>query len=181
MVKELRRRQAIKRWLYSYPSLFLMLLIAGLLVKGAFGIMIIERENARKAEALEAAAERLALHEAALNQAIAKAQQAIALNPQFPDALEALGIFYSKANRLDEAIETMKRLAQISPNHIMAHTNLSRFYVEKGMILEAEQEQAEARRLSWKAELQAQKTEEGKKKSPEEEVKEREEELKSRI
>ncbi|OGW86194.1 MAG: hypothetical protein A3C35_07815 [Omnitrophica bacterium RIFCSPHIGHO2_02_FULL_46_11] len=116
-----------------------------------------------------------------LNQAIAKAQQAIALNPQFPDALEALGIFYSKANRLDEAIETMKRLAQISPNHIMAHTNLSRFYVEKGMILEAEQEQAEARRLSWKAELQAQKTEEGKKKSPEEEVKEREEELKSRI
>ena len=51
-----------------------MLLIAGLLVKGAFGIMIIERENARKAEALEAAAERLALHEAALNQAIAKLQ-----------------------------------------------------------------------------------------------------------
>src|SRR3989338_5727443 len=117
-----------------------------------------------------------------LNQAIAKAQQAIALNPQFPDALEALGIFYSKANRLDEAIETMKRLEQISPNHIMAHTNLSRFYVEKGMILEAEQEQAEARRLSWKAELQAQKTEEGKREqTPEEEAREREKETRNRI
>ena len=117
-----------------------------------------------------------------LTQAIAKAKQALALNPEFPDVLEALGIFYSKADRLDEAIETMKRLTQISPNHIMAHTNLSRFYVQKGMILEAEQEQAEARRLSWKAELKAQKVgPEAKKKTPQEETEERQRDLKSRM
>ena len=35
----------------------------------------------------------------------------------------------------------------------MAHTNLSRFYAEKGLIAEAEHEQAEARRLGWVEEL----------------------------
>ena len=39
----------------------------------------------------------------------------------------------------------------------MAHTNLSRCFVAKGMILEAEHEQAEARRLTWKAELKSKK------------------------
>ena len=121
-------------------------------------------------------------HSGDLPRAIVKLEEAITLNPQFPDALEALGVFYSKVDRLDDAIHTMKRLAQVSPNHIMAHANLSRFYVQKGMILEAEQEQAEARRLSWKAELQTQK-QAGKTvhRSAEEEEKERERELKDRI
>ena len=92
-----------------------------------------------------------------LNQAIAKLEELIALDPAFSDGLETLGVLYAKADRLDDAIEMMKRLAKVSPNHIMAHANLSRFYVQKGMILEAEQEQAEARRLSWKAELKGNK------------------------
>ena len=76
----------------------------------------------------------------------------------------------------------MKRVAKISPNHIMARANLSRFYAQKGMILEAEHEQAEARRLSWKAELQAQKTAGHiKEKTPEEEAKDREKEVQNRI
>ena len=113
--------------------------------------------------------------------AISKLEQAIALNPQFPDVLESLGVFYSKADRLDEAIEMMKRLARASPNHIMAHANLSRFYAQKGMILEAEQEQAEARRLSWKAELKTEKAVGKAGRSPEEETKEREQEFQNRI
>ena len=117
-----------------------------------------------------------------LNQAIAKLEESVALNPQFSDALETLGVLYSKVDQLDEAIEVMKRLAKVAPNHIMVHTNLSRFYVQKGMILEAEQEQAEARRLSWKAELQAQKTAGHlKEKTSEEEAKEREREIQSRM
>src|SRR3989338_7081510 len=76
----------------------------------------------------------------------------------------------------------MKRLAKVSPNHVMAHVNLSRFYVQKGMILEAEQEQGEARRLSWKSELKAQKTgEKTKTASPEEEAEERKKEIEDRI
>jgi len=116
-----------------------------------------------------------------LDPAIIKLEEAIHLNPQFPDALEALGVLYSKANRLDDAIEAMKRLAKVVPNHIMAHTNLSRFYVQKGMILEAEQEQAEARRLSWKAELKSQKLAGTQSKTPEEEAREQIKEIENRI
>lgn len=93
-----------------------------------------------------------------LQEAIVQLEEALRLDWDFPDALEALGVLYSKVDRLDDAIEAMKRLAKISPNHVMAHANLSRFYVQKGMILEAEQEQAEARRLSWKAELKAERS-----------------------
>ena len=117
-----------------------------------------------------------------LNQAILKLEKSLAFDPQYPDALETLGVLYSKVDRLDDAIEIMKRLTKITPNHIMAHTNLSRFYVQKGMILEAEQEQAEARRLSWKAELHAQKAAGHlKEKTPEQEAKEREREIQNRI
>lgn len=112
---------------------------------------------------------------------IAKLEKAIQLDPNFPDALEVLGILYSKANRLEDAIEMMKRLARVAPNHIMAHTNLSRFYVQKGMILEAEQEQAEARRLSWKAELKEQKLAGAKSKSPEEEAHDQAKDIETRI
>ncbi|MBI4357965.1 MAG: tetratricopeptide repeat protein [Candidatus Omnitrophica bacterium] len=117
-----------------------------------------------------------------LTQAISILKEVLALKPDFPDALETLGVLYSKVDQLDDAIEVMKRLARVSPNHIMAHTNLSRFYIQKGMVLEAEREQAEARRLSWKAELQAQKgTGPIKRKSPEELAREEEEEIQGRI
>ena len=121
-------------------------------------------------------------HSGNLSQAIVKLEELLALDPSFSDGLETLGILYSKADRLNDAIETMKRLAKVSPNHVMAHANLSRFYVQKGMILEAEQEQAEARRLSWKAELKTQKQETGKREqTPEEEARDREKEVSGRI
>lgn len=113
--------------------------------------------------------------------AITKLEESIRLSPKSPDALEVLGILYSKENRLEDAIEMMKRLSQVLPNHIMAHTNLSRFYVQKGMILEAEQEQAEARRLSWKAELKEQKLAGGQSKSPEEEAYDQIKDIENRI
>ncbi|OGW88934.1 MAG: hypothetical protein A3A73_01400 [Omnitrophica bacterium RIFCSPLOWO2_01_FULL_50_24] len=98
-----------------------------------------------------------------LEEAILKLEEARSVQPNHPDVLEALGVFYSKADRIDDAIGVMKHLAVCVPDHMMAHTNLSRFYVEKGMILEAEKEQAEARRLSWKAELKSQKESTGRK------------------
>ena len=121
-------------------------------------------------------------HSGRLNEALMRLERSLALDPKFPDALESLGVLYAKADRIDEAIETMKRLVKISPNHIMAHTNLSRFYVQKGMILEAEAEQAEARRLSWKEELKAQKlTGSTHEKTPEEEAVDQAKEIQSRI
>jgi tetratricopeptide (TPR) repeat protein len=96
-----------------------------------------------------------------LSQGIQQLERLIKDRPDYADAIEALGICYEKAKRMDDAILMMKRLTQLEPNHIMAHSNLSRFYLDKGMILEAEQEQAEARRLSWKAELKSQKQQSG--------------------
>lgn len=117
-----------------------------------------------------------------LHEAVSRLEESISLNPKSADALEVLGVLYEKTDRLDQAIETMKQLAHMSPNHVMAHVNLSRFYVQKGMILEAEQEQGEARRLSWKEELRAQKTgEKTKVENPGEEAKAREQEIESRI
>ncbi len=84
-------------------------------------------------------------------------EEVLAKNPNDQDALEALGVIYGKLDRLDDAIGLMKRLVKINPDHIMAHSNLSMFYMLKKMIQEAEVEQAEARRLSWKAELKAKK------------------------
>lgn len=113
--------------------------------------------------------------------AISKLEAVLRLDPNFSDALEVLGILYSKVNRLDDAVEVTKRLAHVSPNHIMAHTNLSRFYVQKGMILEAEQEQAEARRLTWKAELKEQKQTGAQSKTPKEEARDQAKDIEKRI
>ena len=66
MVKELERRQNIKRLVYSYPSLFLLAIITFFLVKGAFGIMTIERESAGRVRDLEGQSAALALREAEL-------------------------------------------------------------------------------------------------------------------
>ena len=49
--------------------------------------------------------------------------------------------------------------ASVNPNAVMAHTNLSRCYAAQGLIAEAEREQAEARRLTWKADLKAKRLE----------------------
>jgi len=129
-----------------------------------------------------------ALYQAALShfrsgdvqQAVAQLEKLLSQDSQHPDALEAVGIFYAKLDRLDDAIQAMKRLVKVSPNHIMAHTNLSRFYAQKGMILEAEREQAEARRLSWKAELKAERGT-ARREDPEAEAKEQAEQIQERI
>jgi pentose-5-phosphate-3-epimerase len=46
--------------------------------------------------------------------------------------------------RVDEAIRYMPKLASMSPDCIMAHTNLSVFCVAKDMIREAEEEKVKA-------------------------------------
>ncbi len=88
-----------------------------------------------------------------------KLQQVLDQNPRFEDAYEALSVVLYNQKQYDDAIGILKKWLSVHPDAIMAHTNLSRCYVAKGMIMEAEQAQAEARRLSWKAELKAKKME----------------------
>lgn len=70
MVKELERRQKLKRAVYSWPSILVAALITLLLVKGAFGIMKIERESASRVSDLERESATLALHEEELREKI---------------------------------------------------------------------------------------------------------------
>ena len=51
---------------------------------------------------------------------------------------------YYKQGRLDEAIEWTDKLAALRPDYAMAHTNLSVFYMKKGMKERAEEEKAKA-------------------------------------
>jgi len=87
--------------------------------------------------------------------AIGLLEDAVALAPDFEDAYEALGVILHRHHRVDEAIAWMQRLAAMNPACVMAHTNLSVFYVSKGMIQEAEDEKALANQLEFQRELNA--------------------------
>jgi tetratricopeptide (TPR) repeat protein len=82
---------------------------------------------------------------------VALLRKAIRLDPNLQDAYEALGVILSKQDKLDEAIDLMEKLAAINPDSVMAHTNLSVFYVEKGWIEKAEDEKAISMSIRMKA------------------------------
>lgn len=76
--------------------------------------------------------------------AIPLLEEALLLDPRFEDAYEVLGVVLHRQGRTDEAIRIMQQLAELNPDCLMAHTNLSVFYVAKGLIPEAEEEKAKA-------------------------------------
>jgi folate-binding protein YgfZ len=80
--------------------------------------------------------------EHAESEAVSYLRQSLESDPSLEDAYEVLGVILSKRDRLDEAITLMKKLAEINPDSVMAHTNLSVFYVQKGLKEEAEEEKA---------------------------------------
>jgi Flp pilus assembly protein TadD len=87
-------------------------------------------------------------------------REAVLLHPTFEDAYEALGVILNRHHRVDEAIHYMRILARLNPDCVMAHTNLSVFYVAKGMIQEAEEEKAKAALLQLKHARSAREAEE---------------------
>lgn len=82
-------------------------------------------------------------------------ENAIRLVSNHEDAYEALGVILHRHHRVDEAIAIMKKLASLNPACVMAHTNLSVFYLSKGMIQEAEEEKAIAGQLEFQHQLDA--------------------------
>ena len=85
-----------------------------------------------------------------IEEAIISMEKAVNEDPAFVDGLEALGQFYFRTQRLDDAIRVTRKFCDLAPDAVMAHTNLSRLYQKKGMIKEAEDELAKARLLSAK-------------------------------
>ena len=92
-----------------------------------------------------------------LEEAIAKYREAIALDPAFVDGWHGLAMAYSELGRHDDAIAEGQRLCELTPDDVLAHTSLSRFYQAAGRVPEAEAEGAKARMLDWKRQLKEQK------------------------
>lgn len=74
-------------------------------------------------------------------------EEALLLHPAFEDAYEVLGVVLHRQGRVDDAIAVMQQLAALNPGSVMAQTNLSVFYVAKGLIREAEEAKARSAAL----------------------------------
>jgi len=71
-------------------------------------------------------------------------QQAIERDSALVEAYEALGVILSRHERFQEAIAMMERVLELEPEHVLAHTNLSVFYMKLGDKEKAEEEKAKA-------------------------------------
>lgn len=82
---------------------------------------------------------------------------ALEVDPTYADALHGMIMAHKELEELDEAVELAKKLCELTPDDILAHTTLSTLFQMKGMVPEAEAESAKARMLDWRQQLQAQK------------------------
>jgi tetratricopeptide (TPR) repeat protein len=87
------------------------------------------------------------------DEAISEYENCLRLDPSHSEALHGLARAYQDMNRLDESINISKRLVELDPDDILAHTSLSIAYQKKGMIPEAEAAANQARILGWKQQL----------------------------
>ena len=85
--------------------------------------------------------------------ALAEYEKSLEADPTFTEAMHGLSRALQDLNRLDEAIAVSKRITELDPEDILAHTSLSVIYQKKGMIPEAEEEGNKARVLGWKQQL----------------------------
>jgi len=85
--------------------------------------------------------------------ALSEYEKSLAADPTFTEAMHGMARVLQDLNRLDEAIAIAKRIAELDPDDVLAHTSLSVFYQRKGMIPEAEEEANKARILGWKQQL----------------------------
>jgi len=88
-----------------------------------------------------------------LDDAIGKYRAALEMDDEFADAWQGLALAYNELGRHPDAIEAGKKLCEITPDDVLAHTTLSRIFQAAGMIAEAEAEGAKARILDWKRQL----------------------------
>lgn len=77
-------------------------------------------------------------------EAIRLIRKAVEAQPDLVEAYEALGVILSRHDRYDEAIQLMEKVLNLNPEHVLAHTNLSVYYMKLGDKEKAEEEKAKA-------------------------------------
>lgn len=85
--------------------------------------------------------------------AIVEYEAALALSPEWTEAMHALATAHSKLGDQDKAIAIIERIIELEPNDAFAYTSLSIFLQRKGLVPEAEKASAKARMINWKEEL----------------------------
>ena len=75
-------------------------------------------------------------------------EQAIAEDDRFEAAYSALAECLNRQGEIAKAVDVVKKWIEINPRDPLAHTALSRLYVQKGMIQEAEDEMAISNQLA---------------------------------
>ncbi len=85
--------------------------------------------------------------------AVAEYEKSLSADPSFTEAMHGMARALQDVGRLDEAIVVAKKIAELEPDDVLAHTSLSVLYQKKGMIPEAEEEGNKARILGWKQQL----------------------------
>lgn len=78
-------------------------------------------------------------------------KQSIAVEPLFADSYEAIGVLLGRQEKFQEAENWMRRLLDVDPDSVMAHTNLSLFLMRQDKIKEAEDHKALATVASFKS------------------------------
>jgi tetratricopeptide (TPR) repeat protein len=73
------------------------------------------------------------------DEAVSAYQKVLAADARFSLAYQGLAEVYSRMNRLDDAIATIRKAIECDPDEALFHTSLSRFLQRQGKIPEAEE------------------------------------------
>ena len=96
-----------------------------------------------------------AVAEGDLEAAVSAYREALAVDPDYADALEGLSMALADLERFDEAIAAAVRVAELQPDEILSYTNVSRIYQKAGDVPRAEEWAAKGRMLDWKQQLKS--------------------------
>ena len=93
------------------------------------------------------------ISEGQLEEAIAAYREALAVDPDYADAIEGLSMALADLERWDEALAAAHRVVELNPDDQLPYTNLSRIYQRAGDVPKAEEWAAKGRVIEWKLQL----------------------------